>query len=87
VSATTDTLILTPTDARLERIEAKLDRLLEQLSAGSHSGHTPRAPMRIKEFAAVVGYDRKTIGARVKRGEIRSVCGRIPASELAKFGL
>lgn len=71
------------TPVTLETINAKLDRLLSIVQP------TPahEVPLKIKDFAARVGKSRSTISRQVRDGMIQTRRGRIPPSELRKFGV
>lgn len=66
----------------LSAVHAKLDRIL-----GIIQPPPPQTPMSIKEFADRVGLSRWTIQKRIKSRSIVHKGGRIPPSELKKFGL
>lgn len=68
--------------AILAEHSAKLDAILSALAA-----KTEERPMTVKEFASRVGVNRKTIYHRLKEGALIKKMGRIPHSELAKFGI
>jgi len=61
---------------RVARLEARLIDPYSQVT-----------PMTVSAFARRVGLDRKAVIRRINNGEIVRKLGRIPPSELAKFGL
>ena len=69
----------TPTIAE---VNAKLDRILALIQP-----LPPSQPFNIKSFAARVGVSRWTISKRIKEGRILTKGGRIPPTELKKFGM
>jgi len=70
----------------LAALNAKLDRLLE-LRGGQVAQPKPEKPMTISEFARRVGFSRPAIYRRIEIGDITCKGGRIPPSELSRFGL
>lgn len=63
--------------ARMDDVLSKIEFLFQ----------TEARPMTVKEFASRVGVDRKTIYTRIRAGQIVRKLGRVPHSELAKYGI
>ena len=71
----------------LERINAKLDMILTMLTALRDEMRGELKPMTQVAFAKRVGLSRWTIKSRIDRGLIITKGGKIPPSELRKFGV
>jgi response regulator of citrate/malate metabolism len=68
--------------AELDALHAKLDRILALIQPPPQT-----TPFTITEFAKRVGLSRWTIQKRIKENRIITKGGRIPPSELRKFGI
>jgi hypothetical protein len=66
----------------LAAINAKLDRILALITPPQ-----PLKPLTVTAFAKRVGLSRWTIARKIRFGELLSKQGRIPPSELKKFGV
>lgn len=65
--------------------QGMLETILRKLACLEKALTPKRAPLTITAFAKATGFSTKTISRRIAAGEIRTVNGRIPASELDKF--
>jgi len=76
---------LTAVSERLRRIERKLDEERREALAGAAS--VPSRTFTAKEFAERIGVSRDTVRLWVLKGKVKKKNGRIPPSELRRFGL
>jgi DNA-binding Lrp family transcriptional regulator len=70
--------------SELDQINVKLDMILNQLATFQPK---EEKPMTVVAFAKRVGLSRWTIHKRIKARSILTKGGKIPPSELKKFGL
>jgi hypothetical protein len=71
----------------LAQLSAKMDMVITMLGALVDQQKASMKPMTQVAFAKRVGLSRWTIKARIDRGEIITKGGKIPPTELRKFGL
>lgn len=71
----------------LTQLIIKVDEVRSTLALLVEAIRRTEKPMTMAAFAKRVGVSRWTIGDRVKRGKIILRNGRVPPSELRKFGL
>jgi len=75
---------LTELGQRLARIERMLR---EERRESAESSSAPHRTFTAKEFAERIGVSRDTVRLWVLKGKVKKRNGRIPPSELRRFGL